>query len=344
MTDTFLIVDDDPLALGWLRQGIEKHFSGARVLTAVNGREGLDRLQTHQARLVITDLIMPEMDGFELITRIMTDYPDIPVIAVTGKAVAESQRLALKNGTLAVLFKPFGLQELCTHITGVFERQAEGGVLHNIAPSMFLQLVNLEQKTCTIRATEKTTGRQGVLFFQQGRLLDARTGELQSEAAAYEIFSWEQISLVIQNSCPVKDRRIVKTLNALLLEAARRKDEESEHGETASAVDAEPVLQTESTAPPLGDTTVPTELVRKLEGCAELKPHLGGIRIEAQWQPLVAALRHLGDYFQAGALHSVAIGTGQAQDVLILPADEPIAIHLDAKFPKDKVFALIDSQ
>jgi DNA-binding response OmpR family regulator len=343
MTETFLIVDDDPLALGWLRQGIEKHFSGARVLTAVNGREALDRLQTHQARLVITDLIMPEMDGFELITRIMSDYPEIPVIAVTGKAVDESKRLTLKNGALAVLFKPFGLQELCAHITEVFDRQAEGGVLHNIAPSMFLQLVNLEQKTCTIRAIDKATGCQGVLFFQQGHLLDARTAELQSESAAYEIFSWEQISLVIQNSCLVKDRKIVKTLNALLLEAARRKDEETDRLEHAAVLEAEPVLQAVS-ATPSGDTPVPAELIRKLEGCAELMPHLSGIRIEAQWQPLLAALRQLGDLFQAGALRSVAISTGQPQDVLLLPADDPIAIRLDAKFPKDKVFALIDSQ
>jgi DNA-binding response OmpR family regulator len=344
MTDTFLIVDDDHLALGWLRQGIEKHFSGARVLTAANGRDGLEQLQTNQARVVITDLIMPGMDGFELITRIMSDYPDIPVIAVTGKAVDESQRLALKSGTLAVLFKPFKLQELCAHITDVFERQAEGGVLHNIAPSMFLQLVNLEQKTCTIRTTEKTSGRQGVLFFQHGHLLDARTGELQSEAAAYEIFSWEQISLVIQNSCPVKDRKIVKTLNALLLEAARRKDEESDDRTPSPPIAAEPVEQTETALPAADDSAVPADLISKLEGCAELKPHLAGIRIEAQWQPLLAALRQLGDHFQAGALRSAAIGTGQAQDVLILPADKPIAIRLDAKFPKDKVFALIESQ
>ena len=344
MTDTFLIVDDDHLALGWLRQGIEKHFSGARVLSAANGREALERLQTNQVRVVITDLIMPEMDGFELITRIMTDYPEIPVIAVTGKAVDESRRRALKSGTLAVLFKPFEFQELCAHITAIFERQAEGGVLYNIAPSMFLQLVNLEQKTCTIRATDKTTGRQGVLFFQQGRLLDARTANLQSEAATYEIFSWEQISLVIQNSCPVKNRKIVKTLNALLLEAARRKDEESDHEKPLPVIEVEPVQQTESALPTAADAAVPTDLIRKLEGCAELKPHVSGVGIETQWQPLLAALRQLGDYFQAGELRSAAIGTGQAQDVLILPADKPIAIRLDARFPKDKVFALIESQ
>jgi CheY-like chemotaxis protein len=344
MTDTFLIVDDDPLVLGSLRQGIEKHFSTTRVLTAANGREGLDLLETNQVRLVITDLIMPEMDGFELITRIMDRYPEIPVIAVTGKAVAESQRITLKKGTLVVLFKPLGLKELCAHIAEVLEMQAEGGVLHNIAPSMFLQLVNLEQQTCTIRATDKITGRQGVLFFHQGRLLDARTAKLQCEAAAYEIFTWEQISLVIQNSCPVKDRKITKTLNALLLEAARIKDEQSDREDSALVMDAEQVLPAGPGAPPSGDPLVPIELIRKLESCADLKPHLNSIRIEAQWQPLLTALRQLGDHCQAGDLRFAALGNGEAQDVLIIPSDDPIAIRVDAKYPKDKVFALIDSQ
>jgi CheY-like chemotaxis protein len=345
MADNFLIVDDDPLALDWLRQGFQKRFATAQVFTAPNGIVALAQLKKIEVRLVITDLMMPEMDGFELVTRIMTDYPGIPVIAITGNIIPEAKRQELKNGTLAVLFKPFGLQELDDTITQILNLQAEGGALYNIAPSMFLQLVNLEQKTCTIRATEQNTGRQGVLFFCKGRLMDARTVDLQGEPAACEIFSWENISLMIQNSCPVKKQNVVKTLNALLLEAARMKDEQCvQVSSNVSAPESVPEVQDEAIATPAVGSRLPARLVEKLEGNVDLKPHLKSIQVETQWHPLLAGLADFGDYFQTGALQSVTVSTGLAEDVIVIPAENPIAIRINSKYPKDKVLALIAGQ
>ncbi len=77
-----LIIDDDPTIQNVFSQFLEKE--GYEVLQAENGKEGIERIQSHRPDLIITDIMMPEMDGLEILLHIRNTHEDIPVIAISG--------------------------------------------------------------------------------------------------------------------------------------------------------------------------------------------------------------------------------------------------------------------
>lgn len=102
--------------------------AGFEVLGASNGREGLELCLRSPPDLVITDLVMPEMDGIELIRTLRKMLPTLPVIAVSGglSTAASSARPILNAakalGAAAVLPKPFRAHDLCRAIERVLAR------------------------------------------------------------------------------------------------------------------------------------------------------------------------------------------------------------------------------
>ncbi|MEF3168757.1 MAG: response regulator [Deltaproteobacteria bacterium] len=85
---------------------------GRRIKIAHNGREAIGALEERPFDLLITDLMMPEVDGMELIRRAKALYPDIMVIIMTGYATIETAIQAVKEGAYDYLRKPFRLDEI----------------------------------------------------------------------------------------------------------------------------------------------------------------------------------------------------------------------------------------
>jgi len=79
---TVLVADDDPDTHLFLRTLLEKH--GLQVISASDGFDALLMIERHRPDLVLTDMLMPNMNGLQLISRIKTSYPQIPVIAISG--------------------------------------------------------------------------------------------------------------------------------------------------------------------------------------------------------------------------------------------------------------------
>ena len=206
MIKTVLLVDDDQEMLLALKGGFTRYRDSFGIQLAADGLQAVEKLKQSVISLVVTDLKMPGMDGFELLAHIMEHYPDIPVIIITGYSTPEMERLAREGGAVGYIAKPFLIENLARQIIERLSRESEGGTLHNVSSGMFLQLVEMEQKTCTIRLEDKLTAKKGILFFQNGKLLDARANDLKGENAAYEIFSWDQVNLSIQNGCALKKK------------------------------------------------------------------------------------------------------------------------------------------
>lgn len=228
MNRNVLIVDDDKDLLLMSKEGLEKYARFSFVLTAEDGIMAVEKLRHNQVSLVVTDLKMPRMDGFGLLAHIVQEYPDIPVIVMTGYGTPELRNRAGKNGAIGYIQKPFAIEALGRKILTVLRRESEGGTLHGFSTGAFVQLVEAEQKTCTIRVFDRHSSQNGVLFFRNGELMDARTNGITGLDAAHSIFSWEDVTFSIQNTCEKKDRRITSDLQAILLEVMRRKDEDSE--------------------------------------------------------------------------------------------------------------------
>jgi len=124
-TGYLLIVEDDPDILKLLDTTLT--FSGYRVITARNGKEGLDVIARQRPEIVIADIMMPKLDGFGLVhrLRINPETRDIPVVFITATYVAiEDQEFALNIGATRFIQKPVNLDELLATIKEVAKQGA----------------------------------------------------------------------------------------------------------------------------------------------------------------------------------------------------------------------------
>jgi CheY-like chemotaxis protein len=119
-----LIVDDDGAARDSLAAVIEAF--GFRTRTACNGVEGLEMLAAEIPSAIVTDLHMPEMDGFALMDAVHSTRPGIPVIAISGAIATEPDvfSAAKHRGAVATFPKPLAVLEVIDTISGLITRRA----------------------------------------------------------------------------------------------------------------------------------------------------------------------------------------------------------------------------
>lgn len=118
-TASILVVDDEENA----REGLSKILSkeGYKVETAANGKEAIDNLKRQRYDLVITDMRMPLMDGFEVLREIKKMDENIGVIMITAYGEVESYLEAMNMGAFEYINKPVRVNELKRVITKVLE-------------------------------------------------------------------------------------------------------------------------------------------------------------------------------------------------------------------------------
>src|SRR5258708_8364908 len=107
MTQTILIVDDDPVQRRLLESCISR--SGQQTLTAPGGGPALELLLSpkgEQISLVLLDLMMPDVDGIQVLTKLRATNPDLPVIVLTAKGGIDSAVEAMRAGANDFLVKP----------------------------------------------------------------------------------------------------------------------------------------------------------------------------------------------------------------------------------------------
>jgi len=107
---TILLVDDDPAALSMLDRWLSD--DGYKVVTAMDGREALDAFRDSDPDLVISDLIMPGMNGMELLEQLHSESPDVQVILLTSYGSIPSAVEAVRAGAFDYLSKPVLIDEL----------------------------------------------------------------------------------------------------------------------------------------------------------------------------------------------------------------------------------------
>ncbi|MFC1474511.1 sigma-54-dependent transcriptional regulator [bacterium] len=116
-----LLVDDEEKIL----KGLSKALGGVGhdVGTSTSGPDALSMLDSSVYDIVFSDLVMPDMDGLELLSGIKKKYPDMPVIIVTGHGTVESAVLAMKNGAFDYITKPFNLDEVDLVVSRALEHR-----------------------------------------------------------------------------------------------------------------------------------------------------------------------------------------------------------------------------
>lgn len=117
---SILVIDDEEPMRTLL--GLLLTRAGHEVMTASNGREGIQQYRAKPVDLIITDLIMPEKEGVETIIELIRDYPACKIIAISGGGRMKSQDYLPVAGCLgarATLAKPFSNEELLKAVQAV---------------------------------------------------------------------------------------------------------------------------------------------------------------------------------------------------------------------------------
>src|SRR5207237_1773908 len=114
-----LVIDDDEDIRGLVRALLER--SGATVRDAPNGKEGLREFHTWRPDLVILDVSMPELDGWNVLERIR-DMSDVPVMMLTARNDELERVRGLQAGADDYVAKPFGKQELVARVQALLRR------------------------------------------------------------------------------------------------------------------------------------------------------------------------------------------------------------------------------
>lgn len=120
--NTILVVEDDPEMLSFVSKQLQVLYT---VITATNGKEALNMLENESVNLIVSDVMMPEMDGFELCKTLKGNltYSHIPIILLTAKATLQSKIEGIELGADAYIEKPFSTEYLLVRIANLLTNQ-----------------------------------------------------------------------------------------------------------------------------------------------------------------------------------------------------------------------------
>jgi two-component system response regulator MprA len=125
MRERIVVIDDDEKITSMLRRALA--FEGYSVATAGNGSEGLKTILEQEPRLIILDVMMPYVDGWEVCRRIRESGSDVPILMLTAKDEVADRVKGLDMGADDYLVKPFALEELLARVRVLLRRKTEHG-------------------------------------------------------------------------------------------------------------------------------------------------------------------------------------------------------------------------
>jgi two-component system KDP operon response regulator KdpE len=131
-----LVVDDEPHMVNFMRMNLE--LEGARVASAANGKEALERAREDMPDVVLLDIMMPKMDGFEALKQ-LRQFSQVPVLILTAKDDEDDRVRGLELGADDYISKPFSHRELVSRIRAVLRR-------HYTAPPVTQTLVKIDAR------------------------------------------------------------------------------------------------------------------------------------------------------------------------------------------------------
>ncbi len=116
-----LVIDDDPAVTSLLKRGLS--YEGFAVATATSGAEGLAIAREHPSDLVILDVMMPGLNGFEVLQRLRAGDGRLPVLMLTARDASADQVQGLESGADDYVMKPFTFEVLLARIHALLRRQ-----------------------------------------------------------------------------------------------------------------------------------------------------------------------------------------------------------------------------
>ncbi|MEW6775711.1 MAG: response regulator [Bdellovibrionota bacterium] len=237
MPHSVLITDDEAPIHELLKKALEP--TGARIVSAYSGEEALKQLSEKPIDLLVTDVMMPGMDGLALVRTLReTGNKNFPVVVVTSMddAVRESLSQYLdfsEKGQDRFIRKPFSIAQISKIFLEVLARvqpleeitesKALEGSLSTLSFLDVIQLLRTARMTGTLEFDEPTKGE---VFFSHGDAIDARCGKVSGRKAFYRMLAWVKGEFqFIKKSSIRAERRIDKDTTMLIMGGLSTLDE-----------------------------------------------------------------------------------------------------------------------
>jgi DNA-binding response OmpR family regulator len=237
-----LVADDDAWILRMVVTVLEKR--GYSVETAVDGEDALARAQVRKPDLLITDVMMPRMDGWALVRslRSLPDLATLPVIFLTALSSDDDRIRGFRLGADDYVTKPFRFEELDLRVAKTLRRtqtivadtreQLAGpslkGDLSQVGLSSLLVLIEMERKTglLMLRAPDASISAQ--ILVREGKVVHARLDQAPEPVDAdcvYYLLTWSAGEFELSSCLIEGPDRIGASTTGLLMEGARLMDE-----------------------------------------------------------------------------------------------------------------------
>lgn len=157
-----LIIEDEKKVSGFIKKGLEEQMFTVDV--ALDGEAGIRRLQQKEYDIVILDVVLPGMNGFEVCKQIRRIKPGIPVLMLTALGTLDDKVTGLDSGADDYLTKPFHFQELLARMRALARR--------NILEKTFDQIIKVADLEINIDSKQvKRGGKEHILTAREFRLL-----------------------------------------------------------------------------------------------------------------------------------------------------------------------------
>jgi DNA-binding response OmpR family regulator len=245
MAPHVLVADDDAWILRMVATVLEKR--GYSVETAVDGDDALARALARTPDLLITDVMMPKMDGWSLVRQLRShaELAMLPVIFLTALSSEDDRIRGFRLGADDYVTKPFRFEELDLRVAKTLRRTAQTvqeardqlsgsglrGDLAQVGLSSLLVLIEMERKTGLLQLRAPGNGPSGQILMREGKVVHARLDDADEPVDAecvYYLLTWsagefEFVSCVVEGV-----DRVNSSTTHLLMEGARLMDEAAE--------------------------------------------------------------------------------------------------------------------
>ncbi len=242
MPPSILIVDDESGA----RRVLEKAFRkrGYRTLTAENGLKALEIVRTEDVGLIVSDIVMPVMNGYELFQNVRNEpgTSHIPFIFESSKGSSEERVYGLNLGADDYVAKPVNLEEILLRVENILRRLENmekpslatvemTGRFRQESISDIIQFFAYGERSGALEVRSESSS--GKIWFQEGELFGAVLYDLAGEAAIFEMMCFQEGVFSFAESQDYPERNIHNSVMHVLLEGSRQQDERL-HNERAA--------------------------------------------------------------------------------------------------------------
>ncbi len=224
--DKILVVDDDLDAVDAMMRAFE--HEGFEVYYAKDGLEGLEQITNTRFQLILLDIMMPRMNGYELMKRLRENELTIgiPVIFVTAYFNTDEIVKGLEAGAVDAISKPFRIAEVL--IRGRL-RIAEAKLKRRYSPIMYFfseaQEKEQSKRTGVFEFYDKSRSKVGDIYVEDGRLVYATSKEAIKEDAFLQLTTNRELLYLFQDDVLAPKKTLSSSITSLILEASKIMDE-----------------------------------------------------------------------------------------------------------------------